>query len=705
MSRKVSEALKALCQREGATPFMALLAAFQVLLSRYSGQDDISVGSPIAGRNRAETEGLIGFFVNTLVLRSHLSEGTSFRELLAQVRATTLAAYAHQDVPFEKLVEVLQPTRDLSRSPLFQVMFILQNTPGGELQLPGLTLRPVEHEDTTAKFELTLALGEGPEGFGGGLSYNTDLFDEATAARMMRHFEALLEVLSARPDTALRDLPLLGRDEERLLLETWNPPGELPRDGSLLHTRLEAQARRTPDALAVADGTRSLTHDELMRRSNRLARHLRSLGVGPEVRVGVCLRRTVELPVALLAVLKAGGTYAPLDPDYPSERLGYLLEDSCSALVISERSVLPALPQERPQTLVLEELDAVLAAQSDEPLPTSCDAENLAYLIYTSGSTGRPKGVAITHRSAALFITWALKVFAPSELQGVLAATSVCFDLSIFELFVPLSCGGRVLLVPNALHLPAFSRRDEVTLVNTVPSAMAELVRSGGLPRSVRTVNLAGEALPRRTVDALYALGHVERVLNLYGPSEDTTYSTFEQVPRDERRSPAIGRPLENTQAYVLDRHLRLVPPGVPGELYLAGDGLARGYLLRPDLTAERFLPDPYSRTPGGRMYKTGDLVRYLPDGRLDYLGRLDHQVKLRGFRIELGEIEAGPRAPRLGAPGPWPSCARTCPATSAWWPTSPATRPTPPSCAPTSCGTCPSTWCPRPSWPWRRCP
>ncbi|MCY1078721.1 non-ribosomal peptide synthetase [Archangium lansingense] len=641
VSQAVSESLKALCQKEGATPFMVLLAAFQVLLSRYSGQDDISVGSPIAGRTRAETEGLIGFFINTLVLRSHLSDGSSFRELLSQVRTTTLAAYEHQDVPFEKLVEVLQPTRDLSRSALFQVMFTLQNTPSGELQLPGLSLRPVEHEGTTAKFELSLTLGEGPDGFGGALTYNTDLFEEATAARMMRQFQVLLEAIAAQPDTALRDLALIGKDEERLLLETWNPPGELPKDGSLLHTRLEAQARLTPSALAVADGTRSFTYDELMRRSNRLARHLRSLGVGPEVRVGVCLRRTVDLPVALLAVLKAGGTYAPLDPDYPSERLGYLLEDSCSALVISERSLLSALPQSRPQTLLLEELDSVLAAQSDEPLPSSADAENLAYLIYTSGSTGRPKGVAITHRSAALFITWALEVFPPDELQGVLAATSVCFDLSIFELFVPLSCGGRVFVVPNALYLPSFSRRDEVTLVNTVPSAIAELVRTGGLPRSVRVVNLAGEALPKRTVDALYALGHVERVLNLYGPSEDTTYSTFDEVPRNELRGPTIGRPLENTQAYVLDRHLRLVPLGVPGELYLAGDGLARGYLLRPELTAERFLPDPYSRTPGGRMYKTGDLVRYLPDGRLDYLGRLDHQVKLRGFRIELGEVES----------------------------------------------------------------
>ena len=644
LSRALSEQVRRFGQEEGVTPFMTLLAALNALLHRYTGETDLIVGTAIAGRNRRELEGVVGFFANTLALRVPVDGDPDFRELVRRVKAVTLEAFANQELPFERLVEELRLPRDLGRNPLFQVMLVLENMPLGELALPGLTLRPLEIETHAAKFDLTLSLRETPEGLRGTVEYNRELFEPATIDRLVTHFEKLLEG-TARPRARISELTLLGRDEERLLLETWNPPGELPRDGSLLHTRLEAQARLTPDALAVADGSRALTHDELTRRSNRLARHLRSLGVGPEVRVGVCLRRTVELPVALLAVLKAGGTYAPLDPDYPPERLGYLLEDSCSALVISERSMLPALPQVRPQTLVLEELDAVLAVQSDEPLPVSCDAENLAYLIYTSGSTGRPKGVAIPHRAAALFISWALKVFPPGELQGVLAATSVCFDLSIFELFVPLSCGGRVFIVPNALHLPSFSRRDEVTLVNTVPSAMAELVRSGGLPRSVRVVNLAGEALPKRTVDALYALGHVERVFNLYGPSEDTTYSTFEHVPRDERRSPTIGRPLENSQAYVLDRHLRLVPQGVPGELYLAGDGLARGYLLRPDLTAERFLPDPYSRTPGGRMYKTGDLVRYLPDGRLDYLGRLDHQVKVRGFRIELGEIEARLRA------------------------------------------------------------
>ncbi|MBM7114473.1 amino acid adenylation domain-containing protein [Archangium primigenium] len=644
LSRALTEQVRRFGQQEGATLFMTLLAALDALLYRYTGETDIVVGTAIAGRNRRELEGVVGFFANTLALRVSVEGDPDLRELVRRVKAVTLEAFAHQELPFDRLVEALRLPRDLGRNPLFQVMLVLENMPLGELTLPGLTLRPLELETHTAKFDLSLSLRETPEGLRGTVEYNRDLFEPATLDRWLSHLETLLEC-TARPHTRVSELPLLGTTEAHLLRETWNPAGALPREGALLHTRLERQAERTPDAVAVADDTRALTYAELMRRSNQLAHHLRALGVGPEVRVGVCLRRTVELPVALLAVLKAGGTYAPLDPDYPPERLGYLLEDSCAAFVISERAVLPALPPGGPPPLVLEDLTEALAALPEGPPVSGCDAENLAYLIYTSGSTGRPKGVAIPHRSVAIFIAWALGVFSPEELRGVLAATSVCFDLSIFELFVPLSCGGRVLLVPNALHLPTFSRRQEVTLVNTVPSAMAELVRSGGLPSSVRVVNLAGEALPRRTVEALHALGHVERVLNLYGPSEDTTYSTFEEVPRGEGRSPTIGRPLENTQAYVLDRHLRLAPVGVPGELYLAGDGLARGYLLRPELTAERFLPDPYSRAPGGRMYKTGDLVRYLPDGRLDYLGRLDHQVKVRGFRIELGEIEARLRA------------------------------------------------------------
>ncbi|WP_147446687.1 non-ribosomal peptide synthetase, partial [Corallococcus sp. CA047B] len=645
LPRALSDEVRRFGQEEGVTPFMTLLAAFSACLNRFTGETDVVVGTAIAGRPRRELEGVVGFFANTLALRVSLDGRPSFRELARRVKAVTLESYAHQALPFEQLVEALGLPRDLGRNPLFQVMLVLENLPEGEFQLPGLVLRPLDIESHSAKFDLTLSLKETPEGLLGQLEYSRELFEPATMDRWLVHFERLLGVVLAAPGEPLDALPLLPPAEAALLLDTWSPPGALPRDGALLHTRFEEQARRTPDAVAVADDTRAWTYAEVERRANRIARHLMGRGVGPEVRVGVCLRRTVELPVVLLAVLKAGGAYAPLDPHYPAQRLAYLLEDSASALVISERAVLAALPEARPATLLLEDLEGLLLEESDAPLAPRCLPGGLAYLIYTSGSTGRPKGVAIEHRSAALLLTWALGVFPPALLDGVLAATSVCFDLSVFEMFVPWAHGGRVLVVGSVLELPTFSRRDEVTLVNTVPSAMAELLRVGGLPRSVRGVNLAGEALPRRTVDGLYALGQVERVYNLYGPSEDTTYSTWELVPRDEARAPTVGRPLENTRAYVLDASWRPVPLGVPGELFLAGDGLARGYLLRPDLTAERFVPDPFGREPGGRMYRTGDRVRWLADGRLEYLGRLDHQVKVRGFRIELGEVEARLRA------------------------------------------------------------
>ncbi|WP_338864395.1 amino acid adenylation domain-containing protein [Myxococcus stipitatus] len=645
LPRALSDEVRRFGREEGVTPFMTLLAAFGALLHRYTGETDIVVGTAIAGRTRRELEGAVGFFANTLALRLSVDGAPTFRELARRVKAVTLEAYAHQELPFEQLVESLSLPRDLGRNPLFQVMLVLENQPPGELVLPGLVLRPLEIDSHFAKFDLTLSLQETPDGLRGHLEYSRELFEPATVERWLGHFERLLASALAAPERRVDALALLPASEEVLLLDTWNPQGDLPRDGALLHTRFEAQARRVPDAVALADATRAWTYAEVERRANRLARCLVARGVGPEVRVGVCLRRTVDLPVVLLAVLKAGGTYAPLDPNYPAQRLAYLLEDSAAMLVISEGAVLSALPEARPPTLVLEELEAELAEASDAPLEARCLPGNLAYLIYTSGSTGRPKGVAIEHRSAALLLTWALEVFPPEMLDGVLACTSVCFDLSVFEMFVPWAHGGRVLVVGSVLDLPAFPRRDEVTLVNTVPSAMVELLRVGGLPRTVRGVNLAGEALPRRTVDGLYALGHVERVYNLYGPSEDTTYSTWELVPRGEARGPTIGRPLENTRGYVLDASLRLMPLGVPGELYLAGDGLARGYLHRPDLTAERFVPDPFAREPGGRMYRTGDRVRQLPDGRLEYLGRLDHQVKVRGFRIELGEVEARLRA------------------------------------------------------------
>ncbi|WP_233601911.1 non-ribosomal peptide synthetase [Corallococcus sp. CA047B] len=641
LPRALSDAVEALAKREGATPFMVLLAAWQLVLQRYSGQEDISVGSPIAGRRHVESEALIGFFVNTLVLRAHVKGDASFRQLLAQVRDTTLGAYEHQDLPFEKLVEVLHPARDLSRSPLFQVLFVLQNAPVSELSLPGLTLRAVDVNSGMAKFDLDLTLQREEQGFTGSLTYATALFQPDTAARMVTHLQVLLDAAIAAPELPLSQLPMLTPEERHTLLVEWNDTRTQLRRG-LLHDLVAQQAALTPDATALVVGTRRLSYAQLDARANQLAHHLRSLGVGPEVRVALCLERSEDLLLSLLAILKAGGTYVPLDPAYPRQRLDFTLADSGARLLLSHQSLLDSLKLDTQglDTLCLDALPEAVAARPTSAPRSDVSEANLAYVIYTSGSTGRPKGVSISHASASAFLDWALRTFSPAQLKGTLAATSVCFDLSVFELFAPLSCGGAVLLADNALALAGLPAASEVTLINTVPSAIAELLRLGAIPPAARTINLAGEPLPGTLARALYSTGSVEHVLNLYGPTEDTTYSTFTRVPEGPAE-PTIGLPLPETSAYVLSPHFFPQPIGVPGELYLAGAGLARGYLGRADLTAERFVPDPFSSTPGARMYRTGDLVRRRADAQLEYLGRTDFQVKLRGFRIELGEIEA----------------------------------------------------------------
>ncbi|WP_158625670.1 non-ribosomal peptide synthetase [Corallococcus carmarthensis] len=640
----LSQALQALCQREGATLFMGLMSAWQTLLSRYAGQEDITVGSPIAGRTHGDTEGLIGFFVNTLVLRTHVDPKATFRQLLGQVRATTLAAYEHQDAPFEKLVEELQPQRSLSHSPLFQVVLALQNAPTQPLSLPGgsapLRLLPLEREERTTQFDLTLALAPAPRGLQGALSYRTDLFEAATVTRMVEHLRVLLEGAVAAPDAAVGLLPLLTPAERHQVLVTWNASrAGFPRDATIPRL-FEAQARRTPEAIAVVSGEQRLTYRQLELQANQLAHRLRKLGVGPESRVGLCVERTADVLVGTLGILKAGGAYVPLDPSYPKERLGWLLEDAKGPALVVHSHLLEFLPAFTAQAVCLD-ADADLAGEPSTVPTVELHPRNVAYLIYTSGSTGRPKGVAVTHRNAVAFLTWATETFTEEETRAVLAATSLNFDLSVFELFAPLVRGGSVVVVQNALALAEAKPDAGVTLINTVPSAMAQLVKLGAVPPTVRVVNLAGEALPETLAKAVYAVPTVKKLYNLYGPSEDTTYSTVSLVGRQE--VPNIGRPLANTRAYVLDRDLQPVPVGVAGELYLAGEGQARGYLLRPELTAERFLPEVYG-PEGSRMYRTGDRVRYRADGVLEYLGRVDFQVKVRGFRVELGEVESALR-------------------------------------------------------------
>jgi amino acid adenylation domain-containing protein len=638
---ELSEGLRRESRRAGVTIFMTLLGAYQTLLHRYSGQAEILVGTPIAGRTRAELEGLIGFFVNTLVLKGDFRGGPSFREVMRKVRETALAAYAHQDVPFERVVEELQPERSLSYSPIFQVMFVYQNTPESEARLEGIELRREGGESNTTKFDLMLNLEEKGGRVAGTIEYSTDLFEEHAAHRMIRHFEGLVKALVEDPGQRVSEAQLLGERERRQLLVEWNEtsreyPGQIS-----IHEMIDRQAELRPDAIAMVFDGQEVSYGQLDSRSNQLARLLREQGVRSESRVGICVERSVEMVVSMLAVIKASGVYVPLDPGYPGQRLYYMLEDSGAQVVITQERRRAELEAAGKLVVSVDGDGERISEQSEQRLDGEVWPESLAYIIYTSGSTGKPKGVAIRHKSAAAFTNWCREVFTQEDMQGVLASTSICFDLSVFEILVTLACGGRLILAQDTLRLAELEAAREVRLINTVPSAIAELVRMGNLPESVKIVNLAGEALARAVVDEVYKRGSVERVYNLYGPSEDTTYSTYTEVERGKQGAPTIGRPITNTKVYILDQWLQPAPAGVAGELYIAGDGLARGYWNRPDQTAEKFIPNPFSAGGGERLYRTGDLARYLLDGQIDYIARADNQVKIRGYRIELGEIES----------------------------------------------------------------
>ncbi len=649
---ELAAGLARVARDNGATLYMTLLAAFGALVQRTTGAADFLLASPIANRNRAEIEGLIGFFVNTLVLRNDLTGDPTFAAALGRVRATALAAYAHQDLPFEKLVEELAPERDLSRSPLVQVSLSLQNavtgTPATAAEpaelAPGLALAFEDVAATTAKLDLSLGFEPTADGLAGGAEYSTDLFDAVTIRRLFGHLGVLLAGVVASPRARLSELPLLTA-KERSQLAAWHAETAFdhPRGpaGGLLHEPFEAQAARRPEALALIVGEEEISYGELDARAEALAHRLMALGVGPEVAVGLCLARNADLIVAMFATLKAGGFYVPLDPNYPAERLGFMLADSRCRVILAHRAVLDRLPRQTESAVVVVD---ELAAIPTEALPRRVSRQlpgNLAYLIYTSGSTGRPKAVAIEHRSATLLAHWARRVYTPAELAGVLGSTSITFDMSVFEIFATLALGGTLILAENALALARLPARDRVTLIDTVPSAIAELLAQGAVPASVLTVNLGGEPVPRALADRVYERPGIARLLNLYGPSEDTTFSTVALIERRSQRAPAIGRPFDRTRAHVVGAGREELPVGVPGELHLGGDGLARGYLGQPALTADRFGPDPFSEEPGARLYRTGDLARRRPDGELEYLGRIDHQVKVRGFRVELGEIES----------------------------------------------------------------
>ena len=640
-SDELNKATKELGRGKDATSYMVLLAAFQSLLHRYSGQQDICIGTAIANRTKSELEGLIGFFANTLVARRNLRNDPTFEELIEQVKESSLEDYAHQDLPFEYLVEVLKPERTISHSPLFQVMFVMQNAPRTNLELRGLRVIPIDFETSTARFDLTLVMTETEEGVSGKVEYNTDLFDSETIEKMVSHFERLLEAVTANPRLRISEIPLLHELERRQIVTDWNETEASISKDILIHNLFRQQALLSPDAVAVSHHLGIITYSHLDDRSNQLAHFLQNLGVGPEVLVGICLDRSIDMIVALFAVLKAGAAYVPLDPTYPKHRLAFMIADASMKVVVSQQKFLDVLPLETVQVVSLDQQAHLIMRESLLQPASSVTPDNLAYVIYTSGSTGIPKGVGIQHHSAVAMIEWAASQLHLDELQGMLCSTSICFDLSVYEIMVPLSNAGRLILADNALEMSRGQEMELVTVINTVPSAMAELVRGGWIGSPVTRVNLAGEALHRSLVEDVYEQRAHTRVVNLYGPTEYTTYSTEQEVKKGTAEKVKIGRPIWNTRVYILDERQEAVPVGVAGEIYIAGEGLARGYEHRAELTAERFVPEGQSGRAGERMYRTGDMGRYDREGRIELIGRADQQVKVRGYRIELGEVES----------------------------------------------------------------
>jgi len=638
------EKLKALSQREGATLFMTLLAAFQTLLHRYTGQDDIVIGSPIANRNRAEMEGLIGFFVNTLVLRTDMSGDPSVREVLARVRQTALDAYAHQDLPFEKLVEDLHPQRDLSRNPLFQVCFQLFNVKASSENL----VQPLTVEAGVAKFDLRFDLLLGPRRLSGFFEYSTDVFEEPTIARMAGHFLTLLEAIATDPEQRISQLPMLAAAERRQLLLEWNESrSEYPRD-KCIHELFEAQVERSPDAVAVVFDNEHLTYRDLNLRANGLARYLRSRGVDADVPVFIFLERSLDMIVALLGILKAGGAYVPLEPEYPKERLAFILEDAGAPLLLTHSVLRSRLPEHSADVVCLD-LER-LADTDAENSPSGANANSLAYVMYTSGSTGKPKGVSVVHRGVVRLVC-ETNYIDPSDDDVFFQFAPLSFDASTFEIWAPLLNGARLVVCspgrPSLDELGQALQRYGVTTLWLTSSLFHEMVqRHPSSLQNVRQLLAGGDVLSVSHVKtALRALPGC-RLINGYGPTENTTFTcTYEVKDATQlERSVPIGRPIAQTVVYILDRHRNPVPVGVPGELYIGGDGLARGYLNQIELTAEKFIANPLVDDPTARLYRTGDVARYRRDGNIEFLGRVDRQVKVRGFRIELDEVESALR-------------------------------------------------------------
>lgn len=652
VSREITERLRELSEREGATLFMTLLAAFNTLLHCYSRQTDIIIGTPIAGRNRSEIEPLIGFFVNSLVLRTDLSGAPSFRELVARVKEVALQAFAHQDLPFEKLVEELQPERTLSHHPLFQVMFTMQNTPVEVVELPQLTLTALDTESVPAKFDLNLHIHEVEQGILGRLFYNADLFEQVTIERLCAHFGRLLESVALRPDERLPLLSMSDAEEQQQVLIEWNDTRTDYALDRCIHELFEEQVARTPHAPALVFENQQLTYDELNRRANQLAHYLRGLGVGVETRVGLHLERSLELIIAVLGILKAGAAYIALDADYPLERKVYLLDDASVSVLLTHEDLLDRLPAHPAQVIDLVAEREAIAAESDLNPARLSEPDGLAYVIYTSGSTGKPKGVGGSHRQLLSYISGISERlgFTPGASFAMQQAPSV--DAPLTYLFGALCSGGVLHVISqersfNAAAIGEYFQRHHIDYFKVAPSYLAAL-QSYPQPEQVlphRLLLVGGEASRSDWIAEVQALAPDCRIVNHYGPTETTcgvlTYEVTPKVSELGTSTLPLGRPLPNAEIYLLDEYLTPVPIGVPGELYIGGPNLSRGYINRPDLTAETFIPHPFSRQPGQRLYRTGDLARYSSDGNINFLGRRDHQVKIRGFRVELKEIEA----------------------------------------------------------------
>ncbi len=662
LPKKLIDALETLSQQEDVTLFMTLMAAFKTLLYRYTHQEDIALGSPIANRTRSEIEGIIGFFVNSLVLRSNLSGNPTFRELLGRVREITLGGYSHQDLPFEKLVQELHPERNLSHHPLFQVVFGFQNAPMSALEMPGLVPSFMNIDLKKTRFDLELHLWkcsedfrslsggnwEYSEGLRGVMVYNTDLFEQATISRMLKHFQTLLSGIVANPEQRIANLPLLSDVERHQVLVEWNnTQADYPQD-KCIHQLFEEKVQQYPDSIVVKFANEQLTYQELNSRSNKLAQYLQKLGVCSEVLVGICISQSIEMVIGLLGILKAGGAYVPLDPSYPQQRLNFMLEDAQISVLLTQENLLKHFEGFSNIIISIDKDWEIINQKKEDNFKSDLNSDHLAYVIYTSGSTGKPKGVAVPHKAVNRLVcnTNYIKL-SPSD--KIAQASNTSFDAATFEIWGALLNGAQLVGISKDVTLSPHEfalqlREKGINILFLTTALFQQIVRE--TPQAFATLKyllFGGETVNTRWIEKIFKYNVPKHLIHVYGPTENTTFSSYYCVEEllTSAKSIPIGRPILNTQIYILDTHLEPVPIGVTGELYISGDGLAREYFNRTELTAKHFITHRFSHKLKTRLYKTGDLARYLPDGNIEFLGRIDNQVKIRGFRLELSEIEA----------------------------------------------------------------